>query len=113
MYAPRKTAQMSAITPWSMLGGRGGICIAAIVVEAEVTRARVGGTKKNSPSRSRFRPQPRLTFRFGPCEPLRTTSRCCFVLLPRRARRKRECMGFRDTLQGVAETKIPLFANVE
>src|ERR1700761_5777359 len=31
---PRPTAQMSAITPWSMLGGRGG-CIAAILDEAE------------------------------------------------------------------------------
>jgi hypothetical protein len=40
---------MTAITPWSMLGGRGGRggnCIAAIVVEAEAARGRVGGTKK-------------------------------------------------------------------
>jgi hypothetical protein len=46
MYAPSATAQMRAITPWSMLGGRGGICIAAIVVEAQAARGRVGGTKK-------------------------------------------------------------------
>ena len=49
MYAARKMAQMRAITPWSMLGGRGGRggnCIAAIVVEAAVARCRVGGTKK-------------------------------------------------------------------
>jgi hypothetical protein len=50
MYAARKMAQMRAITPWSMLGGRGGRggnCIAAIVVEEAVARAcRVGGTKK-------------------------------------------------------------------
>lgn len=33
MYVPRPTAHTSAMTPWSMLGGRGG-CIATIVVEA-------------------------------------------------------------------------------
>ena len=46
MYVPSATAQTRAITPWSMLGGRGGICIAAIVVETETARGRVGGTKK-------------------------------------------------------------------
>src|SRR5213080_3866398 len=29
MYVPRATAQTRAMTPWSMLGGRGGICIRA------------------------------------------------------------------------------------
>src|SRR2546421_12947859 len=46
MYVPSRTAQTRAMTPWSMLGGRGGICIAAIVVEADAARGRVGGTKK-------------------------------------------------------------------
>ena len=69
--------------------------------------------QKNSPSRSRFRPQLRLTFRLGSCEPLRTTSRCCFVLLPRRARRMRESMASPDTPQGVCERKKPQFAIVE
>jgi hypothetical protein len=46
MYAPRRIAQRSAITPWSMLGGRGGRGgngIAAIVVERAV---RAGRTKR-------------------------------------------------------------------
>jgi hypothetical protein len=46
MYVPRRTAQTRAITPWSMLGGRGGICTAAIVIERKVARGSVGGTKK-------------------------------------------------------------------
>src|SRR5215471_6093949 len=45
MNAPRPIAQSTAITPWSMLGGRGG-CIAAIVVEESVAPQRVGRTKK-------------------------------------------------------------------
>src|SRR4051812_19333178 len=110
---PRPTAQITAITPWSMLGGRGG-CIAAILDEAEVRGAAGSGAdQKKSPSRSRFRPQPRLTFRFGSCEPPRTAFRCCFVLLPRRARRKGECMAYADTPQGVPKRKMPQFANVE
>src|SRR5436190_1027205 len=110
---PRPTAQITAITPWSMLGGRGG-CIAAILDEPEAAAPQHGADqKKKSPSRSRFRPQLRLTFRFGSCEPPRTAFRCCFVLLPRRARRKRECMTSRDMPQGSRETKMPQFANVE
>src|SRR5437879_8127140 len=42
---PRPTAQIAAITPWSMLGGRGG-CIAAIVVEPRARRCGWGGPKK-------------------------------------------------------------------
>src|SRR5690349_10000698 len=43
---PRPMAHSRAITPWSMLGGRGG-CITAIVVEAWSTRRRKrGGPKK-------------------------------------------------------------------
>src|SRR5947208_15329475 len=44
---PRPTAQITAITPWSMLGGRGGCGsgIAAIVVEPSARRG-MGRTKK-------------------------------------------------------------------
>src|SRR5437763_1622204 len=46
MYTASATAQTTAITPWSMLGGRGG-CTAAIVVEEEAGRAAGrGGPKK-------------------------------------------------------------------
>src|SRR6058998_2316742 len=42
----RPIAQIRAITPWSMLGGRGR-CIAAILVEPELRRRRErGGPKK-------------------------------------------------------------------
>src|SRR3954452_17401901 len=41
---PRPTAQITAITPWSMLGGRGG-CIAAIIDEPEAS-ARVSNPKR-------------------------------------------------------------------
>ena len=41
------TAQMVAMTPWSMLGGRGGKCIAAILDEAEAPAPQGrGGPKK-------------------------------------------------------------------
>src|SRR6266702_4217081 len=46
MYVPRPTAHTRAITPWSMLGGRGGNCIAAIVVEGRWPRGQSGRTKK-------------------------------------------------------------------
>src|SRR5580765_6771489 len=79
------------------------------------TRARSNTAldQKKSPSRSRFRPQRRLTFRFGPCEPPRTTTRYCFVLLPRRARRKKKLTASPDPVQGVSEPKTAQFAEVE
>src|SRR3954447_25268713 len=45
---PRPAAQIVAITPWSMLGGRGGCgsAIAAIVVELGSARSSRGGPKK-------------------------------------------------------------------
>src|SRR3954447_15053987 len=42
---PRPTAQITAITPWSMLGGRGG-CIAAILNEPEATAPQPGADQK-------------------------------------------------------------------
>src|SRR4051812_2791588 len=42
---PRPTAQITAITPWSMLGGRGG-CIAAILDEPEAAAPQHGGGPK-------------------------------------------------------------------
>src|SRR5579871_635646 len=41
MNTPRTTAQMKATTPWSMLGGRGGWIIAAILVEKGEVAAHV------------------------------------------------------------------------
>src|SRR5579862_757221 len=113
MYVARNTAQIRATTPWSMLGGRGGCGITAIVVEEEVVAPQPGADQKKSPSRSRFRPQRRSTFRFGPCGPPRTTSRCCFVLLPRRARRMRESRASSDLPQGAERGKNSQFADVE
>src|SRR5579859_396212 len=114
MYVASPIAQRRAITPWSMLGGRGGNCIAAIVDEPEDARCGwCGADQENSPRSSRFRPQLRPTFRLGPCEPLRTTYRCCFVLLPRLPRRKKEDRAFPDRPQGVADTKRAQFADVE
>src|SRR5579884_3078546 len=98
-----------------MLGGRKGI--ATIVVERLAAAAgecspAAETTHEKSPSRSRVRPQYRSTFRLGSCEPRRTTFRCCFVLLPRRARRGREsrCSGTRP--QGPRRTKKSEFATL-
>jgi hypothetical protein len=41
MYVARTTAQMTAMTPWSMLGGRGG-CIAAILDEEKAVAPESG-----------------------------------------------------------------------
>jgi len=79
---------MKAITPGSMLGGFGR-CIGR---DPTRSRKRTGARRrrsKDSPSRLRFRPQRRLTFRSRPlAEPPRTALRCCFDLLPLRARRR-------------------------
>src|SRR3954452_24880652 len=45
MNTASPTAQMTAMTPWSMLGGRG-VCIAAIVVEARSAAQQSGGDQK-------------------------------------------------------------------
>ena len=44
---PRPTAQITAITPWSMLGGRGG-CIAAILDEPEAAAPQGANWTKKS-----------------------------------------------------------------
>src|SRR3954465_10348931 len=66
--SPKKRAQRNEITPWSKAGARR--CIGAILS----TRAagaggdrRRYGTKKNSPSRLRFRPSLPGTFGLPPC----------------------------------------------
>src|SRR5207244_1350977 len=104
---------MKATTPWSMLGGRGGWIIAAILDERGAVAPQAVLDQKKSPSRSRFRPQRRLTFRCDSCEPPRTTTRYCFVLLPRRARRMRESRACPGPVQGVANAKTSQFADVE
>src|SRR5579859_5804819 len=113
MNTASATAQMKATTPWSMLGGRGGWIIRGDRSRERRGRAAAVLDQKKSPSRSRFRPRHRLTFRFGPCEPPRTTTRYCFVLLPRRARRKKKPTACPDLAQGVADSKKSQFANVE
>src|SRR5690349_24804885 len=45
MNTASPAAQRTAMTPWSMLGGRGG-CIAAIVVEGEVRVPQGGADQK-------------------------------------------------------------------
>src|SRR6266480_3819084 len=59
---------MNAMTPGSMLGGFG-TCTSAILREPPTARKKTGAPKgagpKESPSRLRFRPRHRLTFRLG------------------------------------------------
>src|SRR5437763_1750769 len=69
--------------------------------------------QNDAPRRSRFRQQRRPTCLFSSCELPQTISRCCLVLLLRRALSKKECMASPDTSQRCQGTKNPQFAIVE
>ena len=97
-------AQMKATTPLSMLGAWK--CTAGFLYER---------TKKNRPPRGPVQEIRRVCRGFvhnpgrlsdlSPCGLPRTASRCCFNLLPRRARRTCESRGWATHMQAVENQK--------